>query len=256
MNLLQLQRREISELVAHPMHSRIYGEKESVAGLVSAIQRNGYVMPLVITQSNVVVSGYRRWRACMELGISEVDVFVQEFQDDDDIVWKMALGDSENRKTTNLQKARQAAALMKIIRKRRFAEQNNHVPIAELAYIGTRTIDGMTFHEIEGGFGAGVKSMLAVDIAKIHNKSIGNINTDVKRNYKWFAFGVDIIDIKESEIIDDFINHDILTQRSVNSAKNIYLFSESGYAKLLKIMKDTETWVQYEKLVREYFNKK
>ena len=39
----------------------------------------------------------------------------------------------------------------------------------------------------------------------------------------------------------------------MNASKNIYLLSERGYAKLLKILEDDVAWEQYDKLVDGYF---
>ena len=44
------------------------------------------------------------------------------------------------------------------------------------------------------------------------------------------------------------------TQNAWNRAKNIYLLSERGYAKLLKIMDDDKAWDIYDELVDNYFN--
>lgn len=44
------------------------------------------------------------------------------------------------------------------------------------------------------------------------------------------------------------------TQNAWNRAKNIYLLSERGYAKLLKIMDDEKAWEIYDELVDNYFN--
>ncbi|WP_455822402.1 hypothetical protein [Clostridium butyricum] len=39
----------------------------------------------------------------------------------------------------------------------------------------------------------------------------------------------------------------IYTQNALNVSKNIYLLSERGYSKLLKILEDDVAWEQYEK---------
>ena len=49
-------------------------------------------------------------------------------------------------------------------------------------------------------------------------------------------------------------NHGIYNQNSINRSENIYLLSERGYSKLLKILEDDVAWEQYEKLVDGYFN--
>ncbi|SEM39008.1 hypothetical protein SAMN05216431_10236 [Ligilactobacillus sp. WC1T17] len=44
------------------------------------------------------------------------------------------------------------------------------------------------------------------------------------------------------------------TQNQINASNNIYLLSERGYAKLLKILEDDKAWEIYDELVDNYFN--
>lgn len=119
---------------------------------------------------------------------------------------------------------------------------------------GLKEIEGMKFHDIEGGFGEGKKAMLVKDIAKIHGRDTGRINEAINRNKNRFKNNVDIIDLKESKFAIDLCESGIYTKNSVNASSNIYLLSERGYAKLLKILEDDVAWDQYEKLVDGYFN--
>ena len=41
---------------------------------------------------------------------------------------------------------------------------------------GVKNIDGMKFHDIEGGFGKNKKAMLVKEIANIHNREEKHIN--------------------------------------------------------------------------------
>ena len=43
-------------------------------------------------------------------------------------------------------------------------------------------------------------------------------------------------------------------QGQINASKHIYLLSERGYAKLLKILEDDKAWEIYDELVDNYFN--
>jgi hypothetical protein len=54
----------------------------------------------------------------------------------------------------------------------------------------------MRFHDIEGGFGEGKKSMLVKDIALIHDRDLKDINRLINNNIKRFKNNVDIIDLK------------------------------------------------------------
>ena len=119
---------------------------------------------------------------------------------------------------------------------------------------GLKEIDGMKFHDIEGGFGEGKKAMLVKEIANIHLKDSGRINEAINNNRKRFKNDIDIVDLKGTEFAIDLIESEIYTRNSLNASKNIYLLSERGYAKLLKILEDDVAWEQYEKLVDSYFN--
>lgn len=119
---------------------------------------------------------------------------------------------------------------------------------------GLVNIEGMQFHNIEGGFGEGKKAMLAKEIAEIHGRELKFINQNINRNIKRFTEGLDIVDLKGTQFEVTLSNHGIYTQNSINASNNIYLLSERGYSKLLKILEDDVAWEQYEKLVDGYFN--
>ena len=117
---------------------------------------------------------------------------------------------------------------------------------------GLKEIEGMKFHDIEGGFGQGKKAMLVKEIANIHARQEPHINELINNNIKRFKDGVDIINLLSSE--DFKIVVDDLGLRTSNRQKYSYLLSERGYSKLLKILEDDVAWEQYEKLVDGYFN--
>lgn len=122
----------------------------------------------------------------------------------------------------------------------------------KLKLIGNQNIAGYEFTGIEGGFGEGKKCMLVRDIAKIHNQPLGEINRRINENISRFKKDIDIIDIKSAMVL----NHSEInmTQNAWNASKNIYVLSERGYSKLLKIMDDDLAWEIYDKFVDEYFN--
>ncbi|MBS5919971.1 MAG: ORF6N domain-containing protein [Clostridium perfringens] len=119
---------------------------------------------------------------------------------------------------------------------------------------GMKNIDGMKFHDIEGGFGEGKKAMLVKEIANIHNKDLRVINQNIERNRERFKDDIDIVDLKGTDFAITLSDSGIYTQNSINASKNIYLLSERGYSKLLKILEDDVAWEQYDKLVDGYFN--
>ena len=119
---------------------------------------------------------------------------------------------------------------------------------------GMVNVEGMKFHDIEGGFGEGKKAMLVKEIAEIHGRELRVINQNIERNRLRFKDGIDILDLKGTEFAITLSDSGIYTKNALNASSNIYLLSERGYAKLLKILEDDVAWEQYEKLVDGYFN--
>lgn len=118
---------------------------------------------------------------------------------------------------------------------------------------GVKEIEGMKFHDIEGGFGEGKKAMLVKEIADIHNRELKDINRNINNNIERFKKDIDIIDLKNGGF-DSPLKELGISNRDISISKNIYLLSERGYAKLLKILEDDVAWEQYDKLVDGYFN--
>jgi hypothetical protein len=114
-------------------------------------------------------------------------------------------------------------------------------------------VDDMKFHEIEGGFGKNKKAMLVKEIAEIHGRPLFKINQLINDNRKHFIDGKDILDIKDSPLAILLKDSGIYTQNAINASTNIYILSERGYAKLLKIMDDDLAWEKYDQLVDGYF---
>lgn len=122
-----------------------------------------------------------------------------------------------------------------------------------LQVIGKEKIGSIEFIGIEGGFGKDKKAMLVKDIAVIHGQTVGNINLLINRNIKRFKKGIDIIDLKTGNFAI-VLNKSGFSQNQINATKNIYLLSERGYSKLLKILDDDKAWEVYDQLVDNYFN--
>ena len=124
----------------------------------------------------------------------------------------------------------------------------------ELKNIGKQHIGEYEFTGIEGGFGEGKKAMLVKDIAEIHEREVKVINQTINKNINRFKFDVDIIDLKSKVNQNDLTEKYGFEVHSVRMSKNIYLLSERGYSKLLKILEDDKAWEVYEELVDNYFN--
>ena len=117
---------------------------------------------------------------------------------------------------------------------------------------GLKEVEGMKFHDIEGGFGEGKKAMLVKEIAEIHGREEKHINELINNNIKRFNVNIDIVNLLSSKDFEVVV--DDLGLRTSNRQKYSYLLSERGYSKLLKILEDDVAWEQYEKLVDGYFN--
>ncbi|GAX46802.1 ORF6N domain-containing protein [Pseudolactococcus reticulitermitis] len=124
----------------------------------------------------------------------------------------------------------------------------------QIKVTGTQSIGSIQFTGIEGGFREGKKAMLVKDIAIIHGREVKTINQAIKLNSDRFRDGLDIIDLKSKVNQNDLTENYGLEVHSVRMAKNIYLLSERGYAKLLKILEDDKAWEIYDQLVDSYFN--
>lgn len=123
----------------------------------------------------------------------------------------------------------------------------------ELIVKGKQEFMGKEIPVIYGGFGEGQKVVLARDIAEIHNTELKVINQNINRNIKRFRENVDIIDLKTQSLPVTELEQLGFTKQSVANSKNIYLLSERGYAKLIKIMDTDLAWEIHDKLIDEYF---
>ena len=124
----------------------------------------------------------------------------------------------------------------------------------QIKVTGTQNLGSVQFTGIEGGFGEGKKAMLVKDIAAIHGREVKHINELVNRNLVRFKIDLDVIDLKVA-VQDD---HNLIgygfTKMQIAKSPNLYLLSERGYFKLLKILDDDTAWEIYDQLVDTYFN--
>lgn len=123
----------------------------------------------------------------------------------------------------------------------------------QIKVIGKEHIGDIKFTGIEGGFGKDKKAMLVKDIARIHNRPVRKINELINNNIKHFKNEVDLLDLKQVLQKDLFSDYGF-TKAQWGNSNHIYLLSERGYAKLLKILDDDKAWDIYDELVDNYFN--
>lgn len=119
---------------------------------------------------------------------------------------------------------------------------------------GIQNLGSIQFTGIEGGFGEGKKAMLVKDIAAIHGREVKHINELVNRNFVRFKIDLDVIDLKVAVQDDHNLIDYGFTKMQIAKSPNLYLLSERGYFKLLKILDDDTAWEIYDQLVDTYFN--
>lgn len=123
----------------------------------------------------------------------------------------------------------------------------------KLKVLGQEKIGQYEFTGIEGGFGKNKRAMLVKDIAAIHRKEVKEVNRLINSNINRFKFGIDLLDLKQV-ISNHLFSEYGFTKAQWGNANNIYMLSERGYAKLLKILEDDTAWDIYDELVDNYFN--
>jgi DNA modification methylase len=103
----------IDELQLHPLSAKIYGENESLDGLVESIQQYGILSPIIITSLNQIVSGHRRFAAAKKAGLKEVPTIL--FPTIDPLIIEIAVIEANrNREKNNEQKAREYIERLRI----------------------------------------------------------------------------------------------------------------------------------------------
>ena len=110
---------------------------------------------------------------------------------------------------------------------------------------GKQNFMGIEIPIINGGFGNGRKSITDKTIAEIHNMKIKHVREAVNKNIKRFKNGIDYIDLKVVDEVDYNLSLLKLLEYSkmqISKSNNIYVFSERGYAKLIKIFDTDLAW--------------
>lgn len=118
---------------------------------------------------------------------------------------------------------------------------------------GKQSFLGREIPVIEGGFGEGKRCLTDKTIAEIHGMKTIHVRELINKNTNRFKDSVDFIDIKRIDMDDTLRSLDYAKQ-SITQAKHIYLLSERGYAKLIKIMDNDKAWEIHDELIDGYFN--
>lgn len=138
--------------------------------------------------------------------------------------------------------------------------ENNNETIAQmkntLTINGTQEFMGEEIPVILGGFGTDKKCITDKTVAKIHNMRDADVRRRITDHIMRFKENVDYIDLKQR--VHDAHTSEILrnlqyAKQSITQAEHIYLLSERGYAKLIKIMDTDKAWEIHDRLMDEYF---
>ena len=127
----------------------------------------------------------------------------------------------------------------------------------EIQVKGTQNFMGVEIPVIEGGFGTDKKCITDKTIAEIHNMQVKHVRENINKNIKRFKIDIDYINLKEVGVTDH--NLELLeslgySKMQISKSENIFLLSERGYAKLIKIMDTDLAWEIHDKLMDEYFD--
>ena len=123
----------------------------------------------------------------------------------------------------------------------------------EIQIKGTINFMGKEIPNVYGGFGDNKKAVSDKTISELHNQRLPKIRQLINNNIKRFKEGIDIVDLKR--VLDEYTLLEQIgyARQSITQANNIYLLSERGYAKLIKIMDTDLAWEIHDQLVDDYF---
>lgn len=125
-----------------------------------------------------------------------------------------------------------------------------------LTVTGKQKFMGKDIPVVLGGFGEDKKCVSDKTVAEIHGMRDPDVRRRITDNIKRFKENVDYIDMKkgvhETHTLE-FLHNLGYTKQSITQAERIYLLSERGYAKLIKIMDTDLAWEIHDRLIDEYF---
>lgn len=122
---------------------------------------------------------------------------------------------------------------------------------------GKQSFMGIDIPVVNGGFGSDKRCMCDKTIAQIHEQPEREIRRRINDNIKRFKENIDFIDLKKG--VDNSHTLNLLcklgyAKQSITQAEHIYVLSERGYAKLIKIMDTDLAWEIHDRLIDEYFD--
>lgn len=119
---------------------------------------------------------------------------------------------------------------------------------------GLQEVLGKEIPIIEGGFGDGKRCITDKNIAEIHDMKAIHVREAVNKNIKRFKENIDFIDLKDIENFDNNLLVSLnYSKMQISKAEHIYLLSERGYSKLIKIFDTDLAWELHDILMDNYF---
>lgn len=92
-------------------------ESMDITDILESIKRNGIRTPLIINENRIIISGCRRWKAALQLGLTSVPCEVRSFENEDEET-KAILDFNLYRNKTFSQRMKEAELLIEIESKR------------------------------------------------------------------------------------------------------------------------------------------
>lgn len=137
----------------------------------------------------------------------------------------------------------------------------------ELIVNGKQNFMGIEIPVVLGGFGEGKKCICDKTIAEIHDMGAFKVRERIANNISRFKENIDFIDLKKGILTADTSekkgmgdSHTLeftlelgYTKSAITQAEHIYLLSERGYGKLIKIMDTDFAWEIHDNIMDEYF---
>lgn len=126
-----------------------------------------------------------------------------------------------------------------------------------LIITGTINFMNKEIPNVSGGFEKDKKGITDKTIAEIHNMRTTDVRRRITDNIKRFKENIDFIDLKKyTQKINTPELLDCLgySKQSTAQAQHIYLLSDRGYSKLIKIMNTDLAWNIHDKLADNYFS--
>lgn len=79
---------KISTLSAHPLNDYFFDDMSGTKWdeFMESVKTSGVIEPIVITKTNIIVSGHQRVRACKKLNIDNIPARVKDYANEDEVI--------------------------------------------------------------------------------------------------------------------------------------------------------------------------